>query len=677
MRRLIAFLFFCLPACNGIPDIPWPPNPPPAGEAYNCANPPALSGLVQSASWVGEDRYVVVLKTAPLSRALTVAKAVETFASGVGATNVVPFSSALTGFSATISAPSILAKILADANVAYVQQVGTKEAVLAWGLDRSDQRALPLDGTYVPFSTGSGANVAIVDTGIDMDHPDFANRVSPECFTAHTLGGCEDMHDHGTHVAGIVAGTTWGIAPTATLYAVRVLDARGSGTDTDVIGGIDWVVQKKKANPGQAWVINMSLGGSPAPALDQATCNAIAAGVTVVVAAGNESNPATSSSPARVLQAITIGASDKSDRGASFTNYGPVVDLFAPGVDVESAKRGGGSVTFSGTSMASPHVAGAAALWLGENSSLAPADVAASIVGAATPDVLSSIGEGSPNRLLFVGKAQGGPAECLPDVSWCHETGQACSVPDRPCKHNPTDDPAHCELAPECEEEPSPPQMGCIDEEKLVPSPGCQQKMALVVRDAMQTLGDLRGHPPQENLKKLAAEITEQTGRCAIGGHEAVFILRDDGLAEENHAVFFGDGGWITPSGKFVGCHTGAEPRSCSLTTFPSFVKWNAGCPKAHGRWWDCAALFGDSNYCEATGQPGRTQCPVLPEGHPERASCELAALGGPPLWKCERGGVAHPSNGNPWLAACADGGAGWIEICLPDGTNCKRRSFQ
>jgi subtilisin family serine protease len=310
------------------------------------------------------------------------------------------------GYAATIAAQA-LARILADPNVAYVQEDGIKrvtpragaQTVASWGLDRVDQHDLPLDGKYEPGADGAGVNVAIIDTGI-TSHPDFAGRLATDCFSAH--GNCQDGHGHGTHVAATATGSTFGVAKAATVYAVRVLDSNGSGSDSDVIRGIEWVTQKKLQNPSEQWVANMSLGGSKSPALDAAVCESLAAGVVHTIAAGNESQPANESSPARVIQAVTVGASDSTDRQAYFSNYGPLVDVYAPGVDIRSATPAGGSTSMSGTSMASPHVAGYLALTLQRHPDSSPRAVLDYLRLYATLDHLSGLGTGSPNALLYV-----------------------------------------------------------------------------------------------------------------------------------------------------------------------------------------------------------------------------------------------------------------------------------
>lgn len=399
MRRAGLLMFaLTLVGCNGCSgnNPPVPPDPPDGG-GYNCEAQPALKGLVPSASAIA-GKYIVVLKQKPAAplRALI-------HASEMGVQEVKPMGR---GYAATIAAQA-LQRILADPNVAYIQEDGLKrvtplvapQAVASWGLDRVDERDLPLDGEYAPGADGAGVNVAVIDTGI-TPHPDFAARLSNDCFSAH--GDCKDGHGHGTHVSGTVAGTQYGIAKGATLYAVRVLNASGSGSDSDVIRGIEWVTQKKLQNPSQQWVANMSLGGSPSPALDAAVCDALAAGVVFAIAAGNESQPARTSSPARVVQAITVGASDVTDKQAYFSNYGPLVDIYAPGVDIRSATPAGGTATMSGTSMASPHVAGTAALILQRHPSSSPQAVADYLRLYATLDHLSGLGAGSPNALLYV-----------------------------------------------------------------------------------------------------------------------------------------------------------------------------------------------------------------------------------------------------------------------------------
>ncbi len=416
-----AVLVIVLPACggkiplpdsdgDGIPDIidPCPTNPdptcvptPPPAEPYDCDNPPALTGPVKTAHPLA-DRYIVVLKptSAPEARAFASPQYVAAFAAKFkGVSNVQPLVQA---FAAKIDAQA-LQKLLADPAVQYVEQEGKRKLVaLSWGLDRVDQRALPLDKVFNPDGDGAGIDVYVSDTGV-TPIKDLEGRVSPDCFSTIVFRGCEDGHGHGTHVAGTAAGTTWGVAKKATVHSVRFLDEQGSGTDSDAIRTLDWIA----ARPGPG-VVNASWGGDPAPAIDAAVCRVIASGKVFVAAAGNESADAYGSTPARVVQVVTVGASDSSDSQAYFSNFGPGLDLYAPGVDIESDTPAGGTAVYSGTSMATPHVVGAAALLLAKYPGEMPAQIRDRLVAAATKDALKGLGAGSPNLLVFVGK-DGGP----------------------------------------------------------------------------------------------------------------------------------------------------------------------------------------------------------------------------------------------------------------------------
>jgi subtilisin family serine protease len=270
-----------------------------------------------------------------------------------------------------------------------------------WGLDRSDQRNLPLSGSYTWDSTGAGVATYIVDTGLRADHVDFTGRTAPG-FTSIADGrGTADCNGHGTHVAGTSAGTAYGIAKAATVIPVRVLGCNGSGSWSGVIAGLDWIVGHHTTGPA---VANMSLGGGANSSVDDAVRRVIADGVTVVVA-GNSNVDACNSSPARVKEAITVGATTSTDARASYSNFGSCLDLFAPGSAILSAwyTSSTATSTISGTSMASPHVAGAGARVLSASPTLSPAQVASHVTTAATAGVVGSAGSGSPNLLLYTG----------------------------------------------------------------------------------------------------------------------------------------------------------------------------------------------------------------------------------------------------------------------------------
>lgn len=279
----------------------------------------------------------------------------------------------------------------------------------SWGLDRIDQRYLPLDKTYDYHNNGLGVNVYVIDTGILPTHWEFGDRAFAiydalaREGTGSTMG--IDCNGHGSHVAGTIGGKTFGVAKKVRLFGVRVLNCQGTGAWSDVIDGVNFVTwhSRQSAQQGTPAVVNMSLGGASNRAVDAAVRNSIRAQVTYVVAAGNGNSDASEYSPAGLPEAITVGATDKTDVRAEFSNYGPTLDVFAPGVSITSAWIGSDlmTATASGTSMASPHVAGVVALYLQNHRGASPAAVRSVLVSTSTSGVIKNPGQESPNRMLF------------------------------------------------------------------------------------------------------------------------------------------------------------------------------------------------------------------------------------------------------------------------------------
>lgn len=282
-----------------------------------------------------------------------------------------------------------------------VASVETTQQPATWGLDRIDQRPLPLTSSYTYTTDAAGVQAYVIDTGIRSDHVEFTGRIGSGYSSIIDGLGTSDCNGHGTHVAGTIGGTTYGVAKGVTLRPVRVLDCSGSGTWSGVIAGLDWIAGTHQS--GTPAVANMSLGGGASSSVDTAVRNLISRGVNVVVAAGNSNTDACTSSPARVAEAITVGSTTSTDARSSFSNYGTCLDLFAPGSSITSAWNTSptAAVTISGTSMASPHVAGAAALALATTPSLSTGSLASTLTANATPSVVTDAGSGSPNLLLF------------------------------------------------------------------------------------------------------------------------------------------------------------------------------------------------------------------------------------------------------------------------------------
>jgi subtilisin family serine protease len=362
--------------------------------------PAALAAGLLASPAAGSDAasYIVVLRD-DVPRASAVA---DEHRRAHGARVAHTYESALKGYAAELTGTA-LAEVRRDRRVAYVERDGLATASATqtdepWGLDRIDQRALPLSSTYTYGNTGAGVRAYVIDTGIRTTHADFGGRAVHGYDAIDKDAVAQDCNGHGTHVAGTVGGTRWGVAKGVTLVGVRVLECAGSGSWSGVIAGIDWVT----ANHVKPAVANMSLGGGAISSVDDAVRRMIAAGVSTAVAAGNDGRDACRYSPARVTEAMTIGATDQADKRASFSNLGSCVDWFAPGVGITSAwyRSDTETNTISGTSMASPHTAGVAALLLERDPGASPAAVDSALRAKTSKGVVTS-SRTANNHLLF------------------------------------------------------------------------------------------------------------------------------------------------------------------------------------------------------------------------------------------------------------------------------------
>jgi aqualysin 1 len=386
---LLGLLFFA--ACDD-----QPPGPLPAEPALNKSSMQERNEEDLDI----RDRYIVVFKRSVRNTDALI----DELTRGSGGQIHYRYHTSIKGFCATLP-PHALEAIRRNPNVDYIEadgimSINTIQNVTSqlWGLDRIDQRSLPLSSTYEYLADGTGVRAYIIDTGIRYTHVEFGNRAS---FGFDAFGGNgSDGNGHGTHVAGTVGGINVGVAKNVNLVSIRVLNNRGSGTTSGIIAGVEWVTQ----NHVKPAVANMSLGGGISITLEQAVqYSVLTGGVTYVVAAGNNSADACNYSPARLPEAITVASTTNTDVRSSFSNYGSCVNVFAPGSSIYSAYKNNNTSyqTLSGTSMAAPHVAGVAALYLQGNPSATPSTVENAIYSAATSGVLGNIGANSPNRLLY------------------------------------------------------------------------------------------------------------------------------------------------------------------------------------------------------------------------------------------------------------------------------------
>ena len=344
------------------------------------------------------DAYLVIFR----DNVSDVDRQVQQMGQALGIRAKYVYKNVVKGFAATLPAQA-LAALQQNPLVRYIEpdqvmKLSATQSPATWGIDRVDQQSLPLSSSYTYSSDGSTVDAYVFDTGIWLTHDQFGGRAVAgyDAFGGNTV----DQNGHGTHVSGTIGGSTYGLAKNIRLISVRVLDANGSGSTSGVVAGLDWAANNHSS---KLAVGNMSLGGGASSTLDNAVRNCVADGIVMCVAAGNSAADASNYSPARVAEAITVGATNSSDVFASFSNYGSIVDILAPGVSITSSWYGSNSSTntISGTSMATPHVCGVAALYLEANPGATPADVSLGLKGVATSGAISSVPSNTVNLLLY------------------------------------------------------------------------------------------------------------------------------------------------------------------------------------------------------------------------------------------------------------------------------------